>query len=154
MHEHGGHDIRVVYLLTSAASLVQEAEQAVGDLAVLAEQTRPRAECADVARAPACSKPSPFLSAGLVATTRYSRIICPLAYSAVPRPAQSSKICSAWRCSALPSSVADRMTFVSSITRFGRVVTLAAIIAIDIFARPCRRSTSVDRRQLERRQVF
>ena len=36
------------------------------------------------ARASACFKPSPFFSAGRVATARYSRMICPLAYSVVP----------------------------------------------------------------------
>src|ERR1700722_12123641 len=67
-------------------------------------------------------------------------MICPLTYRVLPRAAQLLKISKAWRCSARPSSVADRMTLVSSIARLGSAVTLAAIVAVDFLARPWRRS--------------
>src|ERR1700734_3367878 len=79
-------------------------------------------------------------------------MICPLTYRVVSRAAQLLKISKAWRCSARPSSVADRMTLVSSIARLGSAVTLAAIVAVDFLARPWRRSATVDRCQLEWRQ--
>src|SRR5215471_3175795 len=101
------------------------------------------------ASASACFRPSPLLLVGRVATDRYSRMTCPLAYSVVPRPARSLKTSSAWRCSALLSSVADKKTLVSSIARPYGAVTLTSLVAVYVLARPCRRSVAVYGSQLQ-----
>jgi hypothetical protein len=78
VYEHGGDDVGVVHLLAGATHFAQQDQQAIGNLEVLLECPEPGPERSALASASGCDRPRPFCAAGLVATDRYSRRICPL----------------------------------------------------------------------------
>ena len=134
--QHRRDHVRVMDLFPARPDVRKQAKQTLGDLGVLRKQGGPLAMARTLPSASDSFRPRPFLSAGRVATARYSRKICPLVHRIVAPAAQSLRIVSASWCSVLLSSVAASNTFVSTITRSGGKTRLATLVAIDLLPGP------------------